>query len=166
MKKFILFLLCMCFFISTYCFAKSKTKTLDMKVERQKLNVVLDGKSYDGMSLYKISENYFFSLKELAAFYQARLEWYSVRKKVSMELKNRFPGKEADDTEETINRVIPEANKDYSESGEEGPGIHLHRFWRRFRYMCGYWQSNGHRIRSRIARTFCPCTLRSEGNAR
>ena len=83
-----------------------------------------------------------------------------------MELKNRFPGKEADDTEETINRVIPEANKDYSESGEEGPGIRSHRFWRRFRYMCGYWQSNGHRIRSRIARTFCPCTLRSEGNAR
>ncbi len=89
MKKFILFLLCMCFFISTYCFAKSKTKTLDMKVERQKLNVVLDGKSYDGMSLYKISENYFFSLKELAAFYQARLEWYSVSKKVSMKLKNK-----------------------------------------------------------------------------
>jgi N-acetylmuramoyl-L-alanine amidase len=41
------------------------------------------------MNLYTISDSNFLSLRELAAFFQARLEWYSVSKKVSMKLKNK-----------------------------------------------------------------------------
>ena len=89
MKKIISFLVLSCFFVSAYCFAKNEVKNVDVKVESQKLNVIYDGQSYEGMSLYNISGSSFFSVRELAAFYQARLEWYSVSKKVSMKLKNR-----------------------------------------------------------------------------
>jgi len=89
MKKIISFLVLSCFFVAAYCFAKNEVKNVDVKVESQKLNVIYDGQSYEGMSLYNISGSSFFSVRELAAFYQARLEWYSVSKKVSMKLKNR-----------------------------------------------------------------------------
>ena len=88
MKKIIGFLLFMIVSISVYCFAKNEIQTSDMAVESQKLNVIFDGQNYNGMNLYTISDSHFLSLRELAAFYQARLEWYSVSKKVSMKLKN------------------------------------------------------------------------------
>ena len=88
MKKIIGFLLFMIVSISVYCFAKNEIQTSDMVVESQKLNVIFDGQNYNGMNLYTISDSHFLSLRELAAFYQARLEWYSVSKKVSMKLKN------------------------------------------------------------------------------
>ena len=89
MKKFISLLLLLFASISAYCFAKNEIQTTDVSVESQKLNVVFDGQNYNGMNLYTISDNNFLSLRELAAFYQARLEWYSVSKKVSMKLKNK-----------------------------------------------------------------------------
>ncbi|MCR4662539.1 MAG: N-acetylmuramoyl-L-alanine amidase [Endomicrobiaceae bacterium] len=89
MKKIIGFLLLFFVFVSVYCLAKDEIQTTDVSVEAQKLNVVFDGQNYNGMNLYTISDSKFLSLRELAAFYQARLEWYSVSKKVSMKLKNR-----------------------------------------------------------------------------
>ncbi len=89
MKKIISLLLFFVVSISVYCFAKNEVKNTDISVEAQKLNVISDGQSYEGMNLYNISGSSFFSLRELAAFYQARLEWYSVSKKVSMKLKNK-----------------------------------------------------------------------------
>ncbi len=89
MKKFISFLVWVSFFVSAYCFAKNEVQNADVNVESKKLNVIYDGQSYEGMNLYDISGSSFFSVRELAAFYQARLEWYSVSKKVSMKLKNR-----------------------------------------------------------------------------
>ncbi len=89
MKKIISLLLLLFASISVYCFAKNEIQTTDVSVESQKLNVVFDGQNYNGMNLYTISDSNFLSLRELAAFYQARLEWYSVSKKVSMKLKNK-----------------------------------------------------------------------------
>lgn len=89
MKKIISFLVLSCFFVSAYCFAKNEAKSTDINVESKKLNVIFDGQSYEGMNLYNISGSSFLSVRELAAFYQARLEWYSVSKKVSMKLKNK-----------------------------------------------------------------------------
>ncbi len=89
MKKIISFLLLLLVSVSVYCFAKNELKTTDISVESQKLNVIFDGQNYNGMNLYTISDSNFLSLRELAAFYQARLEWYSVSKKVSMKLKNK-----------------------------------------------------------------------------
>ena len=89
MKKIISFLVLVSFFVSAYCFAKNEAKNVEVNVEGQKLHVIYDGESYEGMNLYNISGSNFFSVRELAAFYQARLEWYSVSKKVSMKLKNR-----------------------------------------------------------------------------
>ena len=89
MKKFITLLLLFFVFVSAYCFAKNEIKNTEMTVEAQKLNVIFDGQGYDGMNLYNISGSNFLSLRELASFCQARLEWYSVSKKVSMKLKNR-----------------------------------------------------------------------------
>lgn len=89
MKKIITLLLSFFVFVSVYCFAKNEIKSTDVSVESQKLNVIFDGRSYEGMNLYTMADSKFFSLRELAAFYQARLEWYSVSKKVSMKLKNR-----------------------------------------------------------------------------
>ncbi len=54
MKKIISFLVLSCFFVSAYCFAKNEVKNVDVKVESQKLNVIYDGQSYEGMSLYNI----------------------------------------------------------------------------------------------------------------
>lgn len=89
MKKIIkiLFFIVVC--VSVYCFAKDEVKSTDVSVESQKLNVIFDGQNYNGMNLYTISDSNFLSLRELAAFFQARLEWYSVSKKVSMKLKNK-----------------------------------------------------------------------------
>ncbi|MBR3628173.1 MAG: N-acetylmuramoyl-L-alanine amidase [Elusimicrobia bacterium] len=89
MKRIIKFLLLMFVFVSVYGFAKDELKSTDISVESQKLNVIFDGQNYNGMNLYTISDSNFLSLRELAAFYQARLEWYSVSKKVSMKLKNK-----------------------------------------------------------------------------
>ena len=89
MKRIINFLLLMFVFVSVYVFAKDEIKTTDVSVESQKLNVIFDGQNYNGMNLYTISDSSFVSLRELAAFFQARLEWYSVSKKVSMKLKNK-----------------------------------------------------------------------------
>lgn len=89
MKRIINFLLLMFVFVSVYVFAKDEIKTTDVSVESQKLNVLFDGQNYNGMNLYTISDSSFVSLRELAAFFQARLEWYSVSKKVSMKLKNK-----------------------------------------------------------------------------
>ena len=89
MKKIISFLVLSCFFVSAYCFAKNEAKSMDINVESKKLNVIFDGQSYEGMNLYNISGSSFLSVRELASFYQARLEWYSVSKKVSMKLKNK-----------------------------------------------------------------------------
>ena len=89
MKKIVNLLLLLLVSISVYSFAKNEPKSTDLSVESQKLNVIFDGQKYDGMNLYTISDSNFLSLRELAAFYQARLEWYSVSKKVSMKLKNK-----------------------------------------------------------------------------
>ena len=89
MKKIIALLSLFFVFVSVYCFAKNEIKNADIAVEAQKLNVVFDGQGYDGMNLYNISGSNFLSLRELASFCQARLEWYSVSKKVSMKFKNR-----------------------------------------------------------------------------
>ncbi len=83
--------------ISVFCFAAivctAQDSATDIKtevgVEAQKLNVIFDGNNYDGMNLYDISGSKFLSLRELSVFYDARLEWFSVSKKVSMKLKNK-----------------------------------------------------------------------------
>lgn len=89
MKKIISFLLVLFSFVSVICFAKDEIQTTDVTVESQKLNVISDGQNYNGMNLYTISDSNFLSVRELACFYQARLEWYSVSKKVSMKLNNK-----------------------------------------------------------------------------
>ncbi len=89
MKKIIKFLLLMFVFVSVYGFAKDEIQSTDISIESQKLTVIFDGQNYNGMNLYTISDSNFVSLRELAAFYQARLEWYSVSKKVSMKMKNK-----------------------------------------------------------------------------
>ena len=89
MKRIIGFLLLMFVSVSVYVFAKDELKNTEVSVESQKLNVIFDGQNYNGMNLYTISDSNFLSLRELAAFFQARLEWYSVSKKVSMKMKNK-----------------------------------------------------------------------------
>ena len=87
MKKIIIFLsLIICTCIST-CFASGKK--VSHNIESQKLNVVFDGKNYDGANIYKISDSNFLSLKEIATLFDARLDWQSVSGKVSMKLKNK-----------------------------------------------------------------------------
>ena len=76
-------------FVSIFCFANDKIQNTDISVENQKLNVIFDGNSYNDMSLYKISGSEFVSIKELAKLLNARIEWYSVSKKISMKLKNK-----------------------------------------------------------------------------
>lgn len=87
MKKIIIFLsLIICTYIGT-CFASGKK--VSHNIESQKLNVVFDGKNYEGAHLYKISDSNFLSLKEIATLLNARLDWQSVSGKVSMKLKNK-----------------------------------------------------------------------------
>lgn len=87
MKKIIIFLsLIICTYMGT-CFASGKK--VSHNIESQKLNVVFDGKNYDGAHLYKISDSNFLSLKEIATLLDARLDWQSVSGKVSMKLKNK-----------------------------------------------------------------------------
>lgn len=90
MKKILTFLISLFCFATIFCNAQDNDdiKT-EVNVETQKLNVIFDGQNYDGMNLYDISGSKFLSLRELAVFYDARLEWYSVSKKVSMKLKNK-----------------------------------------------------------------------------
>jgi len=89
MKKILSVFILMFCFISIFCFAEDEIKVTNMSVKSQKLNVIFDGNSYTDMNLYNISDNCFLSLRELATLYDARIEWYSVSKKVSMKLKNK-----------------------------------------------------------------------------
>jgi N-acetylmuramoyl-L-alanine amidase len=91
MKKFISVILMFLTFVfaSIFCFAKDKFQNTDVSVDIQKLNVVFDGNDYDGMNLYTIDDSKFISVRELATLLDARLEWYSVSKKVSLKLKNK-----------------------------------------------------------------------------
>ncbi len=90
-KKFISIILMflMFTFTSIFCFAKDNFQNTDVSVDVQKLNVIFDGNDYDGMNLYTIDDSKFVSVSELATLLDARLEWYSVSKKVSLKLKNK-----------------------------------------------------------------------------
>jgi N-acetylmuramoyl-L-alanine amidase len=90
MKKILSLIISLFCFVAIICNAQDNgdVKT-EVNVEAQKLNVIFDGQNYDGMNLYDISGSSFLSLRELAVFYNARLEWFSVSKKVSMKLKNK-----------------------------------------------------------------------------
>ncbi len=83
--KRILFLLFSLFII---CFAFAE-KTNSSNIEAQKLNVIFDGINYKGMQLYTISDTNFLSIKEVAALFNANLEWQSVSQKVIFKMKNK-----------------------------------------------------------------------------
>ncbi len=83
--KRILFLL---FSLFVICFAFAE-KTNNSNIESQKLNVTFDGINYKGMHLYTISDINFLSIKEVAALFNANLEWQSVSQKVIFKMKNR-----------------------------------------------------------------------------
>ncbi|MGE4384524.1 MAG: N-acetylmuramoyl-L-alanine amidase [Endomicrobiaceae bacterium] len=87
MKKTILFLFLIISTCFVTCFASGK-KISHTKMESQNLNVVFDGKSMEGLHLYKNYDADFLSLKEIADLFDARLDWQSVSGKVSMKLKN------------------------------------------------------------------------------
>ena len=91
MKKFISVILMFLTFVfaSIFCFAKDNFQSTNISVDVQKLNVIFDGNDYDGMNLYTIDDSKFVSVSELATLLDARLEWYSVSKKVSLKLKNK-----------------------------------------------------------------------------
>lgn len=90
MKKILTFILMLfCSLSAGVCCAEDININTPTNIETQKLNVIFDGNNYDGMNLYDISGSKFFSLKEFASLYNARLEWYSVSNKVSMKLNNR-----------------------------------------------------------------------------
>jgi N-acetylmuramoyl-L-alanine amidase len=56
----------------------------------QNINAVLDGNLFEGIKVYKVSDNtYYFSIRELAKLYNAVLDWKSVSSKVTMGLNNR-----------------------------------------------------------------------------
>ena len=76
-------------FVSIFCFANDKIQNTDISVKKKKLDVIFDGNSYNDMNLYNISGSEFVSIKELAKLLNARIEWYSVSKKISMKLKNK-----------------------------------------------------------------------------
>ena len=90
-KKFISIILMFLIFAfaSIFCFAKDNFQSTNISVDVQKLNVIFDGNDYDGMNLYTIDDSKFVSVSELATLLDARLEWYSVSKKVSLKLKNK-----------------------------------------------------------------------------
>ena len=83
--KRILFLLFSLFII---CFAFAE-KTNSSNIKSQKLNVTFDGINYKGMQLYTISDINFLSIREVAALFNANLEWQSVSQKVIFKMKNK-----------------------------------------------------------------------------
>lgn len=91
MKKFLTFILSVfCLFFVNICHADDNvTIATQTNIDTQKLNVILDGNNYDGMHIYDISGSKFLSLKEIASLFNARMQWYSVSKKVSLNLNNR-----------------------------------------------------------------------------
>ncbi len=91
MKKLLTFVLSLFFsFAINICNAEDNVSIgTQTNIDTQKLNVILDGNNYDGMNIYDISGSKFFSLKEIATLFNARQQWYSVSKKVSLNLNNR-----------------------------------------------------------------------------
>ncbi|MBQ3834901.1 MAG: hypothetical protein II816_05235, partial [Elusimicrobia bacterium] len=90
MKKFLTFVLFLfCFLFVSVRAEEPVTISTQTNIDTQKLNVILDGNNYDGMNVYDISGSKFFALKEIATLYNARLQWYSVSKKVSLNLNNK-----------------------------------------------------------------------------
>ena len=91
MKKFVIFILSLfCLFSVNVCNADDDVVIgTQTNIDTQKLNVILDGNNYDGMNIYDISGSKFFSIKEIASLFNARTQWYSVSKKVSLNLNNR-----------------------------------------------------------------------------
>jgi N-acetylmuramoyl-L-alanine amidase len=61
----------------------------DNSILTQSVDVVIDGSHFRGISIYKISGDTYFSVKELAELYNAVLDWKSISLKVTMCFKNR-----------------------------------------------------------------------------
>jgi N-acetylmuramoyl-L-alanine amidase len=88
MKKVaVLFFLVFALFFSVrlYAYAEKKVPRLASKA----IGVIVDGKSFSGASIYKVSDrtNYF-SVKEIAKIYGAALEWKPVSSHVTLRLAN------------------------------------------------------------------------------
>ncbi|MDR2399455.1 MAG: N-acetylmuramoyl-L-alanine amidase [Endomicrobium sp.] len=65
----------------------------DNYLTSQNVNAVLDGDLFEGIKVYKVSDNTdYFSIRELAKLYNAVLDWQSVSSKVTMRLNNRNIG--------------------------------------------------------------------------
>jgi N-acetylmuramoyl-L-alanine amidase len=88
------FSLCMLFFFA-YSHAKKKSPVTLSKV----VNVIVDGKPFSAVRIYKMSGQInYFSVREIARIYNAMLEWNPVSSRVTMRLNNGKIDIKADDT--------------------------------------------------------------------
>ncbi|MDR3275213.1 MAG: N-acetylmuramoyl-L-alanine amidase [Endomicrobium sp.] len=86
MKKLIVLFFSICVLFSN---VYSHT-VLKNSVPSKFINVIIDGETFPGASIYKVSEQiYYFSIKEISEIYNAALEWQPVSSKVTMHLNNR-----------------------------------------------------------------------------
>jgi hypothetical protein len=81
-KLFILFFSLFMLFFTTYSYAKKKSPIISSKA----INVIVDGKSFPGLKVYKMSGHInYFSVREIAKIYNATLEWKPVSSQVTMQ---------------------------------------------------------------------------------
>lgn len=88
MKRLILYLTMLIFVCSINVYS-SKNNNSDIKINIQKINVVYDGATCNGINAYEIHDELFLSLNEISVLFNSRLEWQTVSGKVSMKLKNQ-----------------------------------------------------------------------------
>ncbi|MDR1417638.1 MAG: N-acetylmuramoyl-L-alanine amidase [Endomicrobium sp.] len=70
----------------------NKTTSAEQKPNllSESINTIIDGQTFNGINAYKISDQTkYFSIKEIAKVYNARLEWKPVSSQVTMTLNNR-----------------------------------------------------------------------------
>jgi glutamate racemase len=87
MKK--LFILLVSIF-AIFIFNKITSAEQKYKISSENINTVIDGQTFNGINVYKISDQTkYFSIKEIAKIYNANLEWKPVSSQVTMNLNNR-----------------------------------------------------------------------------
>ncbi|MDR0723881.1 MAG: N-acetylmuramoyl-L-alanine amidase [Endomicrobium sp.] len=87
MKK--LFILLFLIF-NIFIFNKTTSAEQKHKISSENINTVIDGQTFNGINLYKISDQTkYFSIKEIAKIYNASLEWKPVSSQVTLNLNNR-----------------------------------------------------------------------------
>ncbi|OEG69240.1 hypothetical protein ATZ36_02285 [Candidatus Endomicrobiellum trichonymphae] len=87
MKKLsVLFFSLFMLFFTAYSYAGKKAPVVSSKV----INVIIDGESFPGIRIYKMSgQTNYFSVREIAKIYNATLEWKPVSLHVTMHLNNK-----------------------------------------------------------------------------